>query len=394
MPSNNRRRASGLPGRPDYAILALTIVLTLSGFVVVYSASFVLGLVDFGDPYYFVIRQVIWAAGGAVLMFAAAKTDYRRLRPLAVPIMALTIAMLVAVLVVGISGGGARRWIGIGELTIQPAEFAKLSVIIYLAAWLASKGETVKSFEHGLLPFVAIIGSVSVLIMLQPNLGTTLIILVITVTMFYVAGASIAQMMALGITGLASLAFLATAAGYRADRLSAFFSAEADPQGNGFQTLQALIAMGNGGIHGLGLGASRAKFFYIPESHTDGVFAIIGEELGLIATLAILFLYMLLMFRGFQVARRARDDFGQLIATGITTWVTVQALLNIGGITRTVPLTGVPLPFLSFGSNALAAILLAMGVLLSISRFGTDRGGYQEKHPVDPRRVVRKRPES
>ncbi|MGB4861054.1 MAG: FtsW/RodA/SpoVE family cell cycle protein, partial [Tepidiformaceae bacterium] len=133
---------------------------------------------------------------------------------------------------------------------------------------------------------------------------------------------------------------------------------------------------------------------YIPESHTDGVFAIIGEELGLIATLAILFLYMLLMFRGFQVARRARDDFGQLIATGITTWVTVQALLNIGGITRTVPLTGVPLPFLSFGSNALAAILLAMGVLLSISRFGTDRGGYQEKHPVDPRRVVRKRPES
>jgi cell division protein FtsW len=319
-----------------------------------------------------------------------ARTDYRRLRPLAVPIMAATIAMLVAVLVIGIQGGGARRWIGVGELTIQPAEFAKLAVIIYLAAWLASKGAEVRSFEHGLVPFVLIIGSVSVLIMLQPNLGTTVIILCITVTMFYVAGASIAQMAALAVTGFTSMAILATMAGYRAERLSAFFSAEADPQGNGFQTLQSLIAIGNGGIHGLGLGASRAKFFYIPESHTDGVFAIVGEELGLIATLTILFLYMLLMFRGFQVARRARDDFGQLIATGITTWITVQALLNIGGITRTIPLTGVPLPFLSFGSNALAAVLLAIGVLLSISRFGTDRSGYLHQHPVETRRVVKR----
>ena len=334
---------------------------------------------------------MVWAAGGAVLLFAMARTDYRRLRPLAVPIMGLTIVMLVAVLVIGVQGGGARRWIGVGELTIQPAEFAKLSIIIYLAAWLAAKGADVRSFEHGLLPFVAIIGSVSVLIMLQPNLGTTVIILCITVTMFYVAGASIAQMAALAITGFTSMAILATMAGYRADRLSAFFSAESDPQGNGFQTLQSLIAIGNGGIHGLGLGASRAKFFYIPESHTDGVFAIVGEELGLIATLTIVFLYMLFMFRGFQVARRARDDFGQLIATGITTWITVQALLNIGGITRTVPLTGVPLPFLSFGSNALAAVLLAIGVLLSISRFSTDRSDYLQKHPVESRRVVHRR---
>lgn len=371
--------------------MALTVVLTITGFVVVYSASFVTGLVEFGDPYYFVIRQVVWAGIGAGLLVVAARTDYRRLRTLAVPIMAATIFLLVAVLAIGIQGGGARRWIGVGELTIQPAEFAKLAVIIYLAAWLASKGDTVRSFEHGLLPFVFIIGSVSVLIMLQPNLGTTLIILIITVTMFWVAGASFAQMAALGLTGFASLAFLATAAGYRADRLSAFFSAEADPQGNGFQTLQSLIAIGNGGIHGLGLGASRAKFFYIPESHTDGVFAIVGEELGLLATLPIIVLYMVLMVRGFQVARRARDEFGQLVATGITTWVTVQALLNIGGITRTVPLTGVPLPFLSYGSNALAAILLAMGVLISISRFGTDRGGYLDKHPVDTRRVVRRK---
>ena len=374
--------------------MALTAALTVIGFVVVYSSSFVRALVDFGDPYHFLVRQMVWAAAGAIALVIMARTDYRRLRPLAVPIMALTIGLLIVVLAIGVKGGGAQRWIGVGELTIQPAEFAKISVIIYLAAWLASKGDEVRSFEHGLLPFVVIIGSVSVLILLQPNLGTTLIILIITVTMFWVAGASIGQMLALGVTGFVTLAFLATAAGYRADRLTAFFSAEADPQGNGFQTLQALIAIGNGGIHGLGLGASRAKFFYIPESHTDGVFAIVGEELGLIATIPIIALYMLLMFRGFQVARRARDEFGQLIATGITTWITIQALLNIGGITRTVPLSGVPLPFLSYGSNALASVLIAMGLLISISRFGTDRGGYADKHPVETRRVVRRRPDS
>lgn len=374
--------------------MALTAALTVIGFVVVYSSSFVRALVDFGDPYHFLVRQMVWAAAGAVALIIMARTDYRRLRPLAVPIMGLTIVLLVVVLAIGVKGGGAQRWIGVGELTIQPAEFAKIAVIIYLAAWLASKGDEVRSFEHGLLPFVMIIGSVSVLILLQPNLGTTLIILIITVTMFWVAGASVGQMLALGTTGFVTLAFLATAAGYRADRLTAFFSAEADPQGNGFQTLQALIALGNGGIHGLGLGASRAKFFYIPESHTDGVFAIVGEELGLIATIPIIALYMLLMFRGFQVARRARDEFGQLIATGITTWITIQALLNIGGITRTVPLTGVPLPFLSYGSNALASVLIAMGLLISISRFGTDRGGYADKHPVETRRVVRRRPDS
>jgi cell division protein FtsW len=374
--------------------MSLTVILTIIGFVVVYSASFVTGLVEFGDPYHFIIRQGIWASIGAVLLWAMANIDYRRLRPLAVPMMGLTILMLIAVLVIGSEGGGARRWIIVGPVTIQPSEFAKLAVIIYLAAWLASKGSDVRSFEHGLLPFVFIIGSVSALILLQPNLGTTVIIVAITVTMFYVAGASVAQMAALAVTGLGILALLATAAGYRADRLTAFFDAESDPQGNGFQTLQSLIAIGNGGIDGLGLGASRAKFFYIPESHTDGVFAIVGEELGLIATLTILFLYMLLMFRGFQVARRSRDDFGQLIATGITTWITVQALLNIGGITRTIPLTGVPLPFLSFGSNALAAVLMAMGVLISISRYGADRGGYLDKHPVETRRVVRKKPPS
>lgn len=366
-------------------------MLIVIGLVAVYSASFVIGLARFGDPNYYIIRQLVWAAFGLVLMLGAMHTDYRIYRKFAIPIMVCTILALIAVLVVGVDGGGARRWLGVGEFTIQPAEFAKLTVIIYLAAWLAGN-QSVRSWEHGLVPFVVIISLVGFLIMLQPSLGTTVIILLITVTMFWVAGASVWQMCALALTGFVAIGLLATVAGYRAERLTAFLDAEQDPAGHGFQTLQALIAMGNGGIGGLGLGASRAKFFYVPESHTDGVFAIIGEELGLLATLAVIFLFMLLMFRGFQVVRRARDDFGRLIATGITTWIAVQALLNIGGITRVIPLTGVPLPFVSYGGNALAAVMLAIGVLMSVSRFGADRGGFMERtRTPEDRQVIRRR---
>ena len=364
-------------------------VLTITGLVAVYSASFVIGLAEFGDSNHYIVRQAAWALVGTVLLFAAARTDYRVYRGMAVPIMVGTIMALLAVLVVGVSGGGAKRWIGAGELTVQPSEFAKLTVIIYLAAWLSGKGDSIRSFEHGLVPFVIIIGSVGALIMLEPNLGTTLIILLITVTMFWVAGASVGQMLGLAAAGFVCILFLATVEGYRMDRLTAFLDTSPDPLGHSFQTLQSLIALGNGGLTGLGLGESRGKFFYIPASHTDGIFAIIGEEMGIVATGAIVLLYTLLMVRGYQIARRARDDFGMLIATGITTWVMVQALLNLGGITRVIPLTGVPLPFISFGSNALASLMLAMGVLLSVSRYGRDKGNYFDR-PEDERRVVQR----
>lgn len=366
----------------------MTGILLVTGLVAVYSASFVIGLAWFNDPHHFIVRQGAWAALGGLLLLLAMRTDYRRFRPLAVPLMGLTILALLAVLVAGESAGGARRWLGVGEFTVQPAEFAKLTVTIYLAAWLAGKGNSIRSFEHGLVPFVLIISTVAVLIMLEPNLGTTVVILAITVTMFWVAGATFLQMFALSAAGVSAITVLALIEGYRADRLSAFFHAEGDPLGHGFQTLQALIALGNGGLHGLGLGASRGKFFYVPESHTDGIYAIIGEELGIVATGTILLVYMLLMIRGYQVARRSRDQFGMLIATGITTWITVQALLNIGGITRVIPLTGVPLPFLSYGGSALAAAMLAIGVLISISRLGADRGGYMDR---DGRREIVRR---
>ncbi len=378
--------------------MALVIVLTITGLVVVYSASFVKGLTDYGDGNYFIIRQFAWAMLGTILFVTAVRFNYQFLRPLAVPIIVATLILLVAVLVAGTTVNGAQRWIGVGAFTLQPAEFAKLSVIIYLAAWLEGRGDSIRSLQQGLAPFVLMLGAVGLLIMLQPSFGTTAIIILVTVTMFYVGGASYMQMFALGVTGVLVGVVLALGAGYRADRVTGFLNHGDDSTGASFQVNQSVIAIGNGGIDGLGLGASRAKFFYVPESHTDGVFAILSEELGLIAGLSVMFLFILFTFRGYRVARRSRDQFGMLIATGITTWIIGQALLNIGGISRSIPLTGVPLPFLSFGGNALAAVMLASGVLINVSRYQHDKGGYLERQatapppsPRDGHRIVRRK---
>lgn len=360
-------------GHPDWLLVFLASALTLTGLVMVYTSSFVIGLAQFGDEHHFIIRQAIWACGGAVALIVLARMDYRILRTFAMPIMGLTLVALVAVLVVGDTVNGAKRWIGTGPFAIQPAEFAKLTTIIYLAAWLEARGAAVKSFEQGLLPFLVIIGSVAALIMAEPSLGTTFIILVITVVMFWVAGATIGQMLLIGVGGITTLIFLATVEGYRMERLTAFLNADEDTAGANFQTTQSLMAIGNGGWDGLGLGASRAKFFYIPESHTDGVFAILGEELGLVAGLAVLLLFTAFMLRGYRAGQRAPDRFGLLLATGISTWVIAQAILNIGGITRMFPLTGVPLPFLSYGGSALASVMCGVGVLISVSRAGHGR---------------------
>ena len=375
LSSNRRWVAKG----PDYTLLALIAVLTMTGLVAVYSASFVIGLAQFSDSNHFIIRQAMWAVLGGTLLLIAMRFDYHILRRFAVPLMGLTLMLLLFTLIVGTEAGGAQRWLTFGGFSLQPAEFTKLSVIVYLAAWLNSRGDNLRSFEQGLMPFIVIISAIGLLLMLQPDLGTTGIIIAITITMFWAAGATILQMGALFLSGGIAVVSLTLIEGYRFDRLSAFLSAESDPLGNGFQTLQALIALGNGGATGLGLGASRGKFFYVPASHTDGIFAILGEEMGLVATGAVLLLFVTLMLKGYQIARRAPDQFGFLLATGITTWIAMQAFVNIGGITRVIPLTGVPLPFLSYGGSALAAVLLAAGVLASISRHTSKRDEARER---------------
>jgi cell division protein FtsW len=356
---------------PDYPLLTAVAMLLIIGLVTVYSASFALGFVQFGDANYFVKRQAVWAALGIAGMLVAMQLDYRLLLRLSPLLMLAALIGLAAALVpgLGVEQNGAQRWVQLGPLpAVQPSEFAKLAVVIYKAAWLAAKGDAVRSLSLGVLPFVAMVGLVGALVMLEPDLGTAVIIAIITGTLFFIAGARLWHVLVLGGSGVVTASLLIVTGGYRMDRILSFTSAEADPQGVGFQTLQLLVAFGSGGISGLGLGVSRQKFFFVPGSHTDGVLAILGEELGLIGVTVVIALFAMLLWRGLVIARRAADPFGSLLAMGIVTWIGFQALINAGGVTRLLPLTGIPLPFLSAGGSSLAVTLTAVGVLLSVSR--------------------------
>ena len=369
-------------------------MLLVVGLLIVYSSSFALGILAFDDANYFVFRQAVWAAIGVAGLLVLMRIDYRWLRAISPLLVLAAIVGLVAVLVpgIGLERNGAQRWISLGPLTGQPSEFAKLALIIYVAAWLSGKETFVRSFALGFVPFVLMVGVVAGLVLLEPDTGTAVVLVLTTVTLFFIAGASLTHMAALLGIGSISAMFLILTASYRVDRITAFFGAESDPTGIGFHTLQLLIGLGSGGITGLGFGASRQKLFYIPGSHTDGVFAVLGEELGIIGAVAVLLLFAALIYRGFRVVLHARDEFGALLATGIVCWIAYQALINVGGITRTIPMTGIPMPFLSYGGSALAALLAGIGILLSVSRHATggpavERGRTQNKRsPATVRR--------
>jgi cell division protein FtsW len=385
----NRLRAA----QPDYVILTLVVALLVLGLITVYSSSFALGLLAYNDVTYFVVRQAVWAVLGLVALVFLMRTDYQVLRQASPALMAIALVGLVAVLVpgIGVERNGATRWIGVGSLPpAQPSEFAKLALIVYVAAWLSSQKLEVKSFAMGFVPFVLLVGLVAGLVMLEPDMGTTLIIVLIMMTLFFVAGGSLTHLAALVLIGAVMGGLLILFGDYRLDRLFSFTSAEADPEGRGFHILQLLIALGSGGINGLGIGASRQKFFYVPGSHTDGAFAILGEELGFIGAVLVIALFAFLIYRGFRTIVNARDDFGALLTVGVISWIAYQALINVGGITRSIPLTGVPLPFLSYGGSALAALLAGIGIVLSVSRYGRDKGYLdRERRVLAPARVAR-----
>lgn len=364
-------------GKPDYVILGVVLVLLFIGLVMVYSASFTLGLADFNDSNYFIFRQILWAAVGVVIMGVCMQVDYRLLKPLSPLILLAALLSLALVLVpgLGVAQNGAQRWIQLGPLPpIQPSEAVKLAMIIYIAAWLAAKGEHVKRWSLGFLPFVIMVGVVGGLVMIQPDMGTTLVIIMTTCIMFFIGGASWGAVFTLAAGGLVSGLMLISVASYRSERLWAFFHAEEDPAGAGYHILQLLIALGSGGLTGLGLGESRQKFFYVPGAHTDGIFAILAEEAGFIGAVVVIVLFALLVYRGFKVVFNAQDEFGALLAVGIVSWIACQALLNVGGVTRSIPLTGIPLPFMSYGGSALWALMAGVGLLLSISRYAARTG--------------------
>lgn len=361
---------------PDYGLFAVVAVLVVLGLLMVYSSSYAVAAYDYDDPHYIIRRQLAWAIVGFGALIVLMNIDYHWLQRLAVPLMVVTLLALALVIIpgVGTEVNGARRWLGVGPLTGQPSELAKLAVLVYMAAWLAAKGDDLKHFSLGVVPFVAIVSLVGGLILAEPDLGTAVMIGVITGTLFFVAESRLVHVLYLAAGALGAGLVLVLTAGYRMDRIFSFTSAEADPSGVGFQTLQLLVAFGSGGLWGLGLGVSRQKFFYVPGAYNDGVMSIVGEELGFVGAVAVLALFALLLWRAAWVAHRAPDGFGALLVTGVIAWIGIQALINIAGVTRMIPLTGIPLPFLSAGGSALATTLAAVGIVLSVSRYA-DHGG-------------------
>ena len=363
---------------PDFWLIALILTLVMFGIVMVFSSSFAIGIQqESGNSYYFVIRQAIWALIGLSGMTVAALVDYHYWRRFSLPGMIVILLLMAAlVFIPGLGSGGAewgaKRWIGLGPLSFQPSEVAKIILVIYLADWLGQKGKKIRNFSYGLIPFALFLGALIGLVMLQPDLGTATLMAAIGISVFLVAGADLLQLGALISLGSVSFMALALGSAYRRARILIFLNPDSDPLRTGYQLAQSRLALGSGGLFGLGLGASREKFTWLPAAQNDAIFAVIGEELGLIGCAFVLFLFVLLAWRGYRIATKAPDTFGSLIAVGIVTWIIFQAAINIGGITLTIPFTGIPLPFISYGGTALAVSLTAMGILLNISRQSTD----------------------
>jgi cell division protein FtsW len=355
--------------RGDRALVLAVLALTAFGLVMVFSASEVQGWLWFHNAAYYFERQLLWLALGVVLLWAAAHIDYHRLRPLAWPLAGATVVLMVVVLLphFGIEVNGARRWLRLGPMQMQPAELAKVASIIFMALWLERHRERIGSLEDGVVPFLALLGLVTVLVILERDLGTTMIVAGILLSQFLVAGGRKRHvLLLLLIVGLCLYVFIRMEP-YRLHRILAFVDPWSDPLNTGFQAIQSVVALGSGGVTGLGLGHSIQKYQWLPFAHTDFIFAIVGEETGLIGTTIVLALFGLFAYRGYRVALKAPDAFGSLLACGVTTWIAFQALINIAAVTVTLPTTGIPLPFISYGGSSLAITLLAVGILMNVS---------------------------
>ena len=361
----------------DPALLAITLVLALVGVVMVFSASAVVAGSRFHDPWYFLKRQLAWLGAGLLVMHLVSKIDYALWRKLSVPLLLMTTVLLVLVLVpsLGSAAKGARRWLHVGPINIQPAELTKFVVVIYVAAYVSKKQDQLAQFARGLLPPLIVLGLLSGLILLEPDLGTVVVMGLVVVTLLFLAGARIKHLGLLSLCALPAVAALIFGSSYRRQRLMTFLSPWKNASDSGFQITQSFLAFGSGGPFGVGLGEGKQKLFFLPEAHTDFVLALVGEELGLAGSVAIVLLFGLFVLKGFQIAGRARDPFGRYLAMGITMLVGMQALVNAGVVTGLLPTKGLTLPFVSYGGSSLVANLFGVGILLSISR---DRQGGRE----------------
>src|SRR4030042_4783679 len=349
--------------RPDFILLGAVAALVLFGLLMIYNASPVTSLRDFGDPLYLTRLQAIWVVVGAIFGFVVFKMPYTFWQKTAPFIILLALILLAAVFIpgLGIKAYGAQRWLNLGFVGGQPAEFAKLAYIIYLSAFLAKKIR--------FIPFLLITAGIAAIVVAQKDLGTTVIITLIGLALYFVAGGALWHLAALVPVMAAFATFFIFTSGYRKARLLSFLNPSIDTQGISYHVNQVLIAIGSGGVFGVGLGESRQKYGYIPEVTTDSIFAVIGNELGFVGALVFIAVFLIIIYRGFTIARAAPDKFGQLVAGGISTWVCLQTFINLAGLTALLPLTGVPLPFTSYGGSSLVATLLSAALLLNISRY-------------------------
>jgi cell division protein FtsW len=368
-----RKRAQGIVrrGDPDYILFFAALTLVALGIIMVFSASMVKSIRFYGHPYYYLFRQSLWAGLGLTGMFFLMNYDCWRYRNLIFIAYILSLLLLILVLIPGAGQmrDGARRWLGIGSLGFQPAELAKFTTILFLADNLARTKEKIREFITGLAPYLAVLGITFGLILLEPDLGTAVTIAGTAVVVLYISGAKLFHLAFLGAASTPLLYYVIMSEDYRRQRFLAFLDPWKDPTGTGWQIIQALYALGTGGPFGTGVGYSRQKWSYLPQPDTDFIFAVIGEELGFFGTGLVLLLFFTFAWRGYRTAMAAPDRYSCLLAAGFTTLISLQAVVNIGVATGSLPITGITLPFVSYGGSSLLVSLLSAGVLLNISRY-------------------------
>lgn len=358
----------------DYPLFITVIILSVFGLVMVYDASVAQAYKDYGDKYLYVRQQSLWMVLGFLSLGFFSIFDHRLFKKIALPILVISFLMLLAVFIpgLGVSAGGAHRWIRLGAFSIQPAELIKLAAIIFFASLFEKDRSPVffaRTLQSKMFPFLSVVFLVAAVVgVLQRDLGSTIVFVLICLTMFVVAGGPLKYLWGLLPFSLMGFLVFALSSEYRKHRILAFLDPFSDPQGYSYHITQVLIALGGGGILGLGVGQSRQKYEYIPEVTTDSIFAIVGEEFGFIGGLVLISLFSFLIYRGFKIAENAEDGFSKLLAFGIVSWLSIQTVINLAAMVSLIPLTGVPLPFISYGGSALLINLVAVGILLNISR--------------------------
>ncbi len=371
---NPEAQAPDERGLLDLPFLILTVMLVIIGVIMLFSASYVSAYYrEGGRPAYYFVRQGGFAVAGLLVMWFISRLNYQLWRALGFPILLISIVFLMLVPLIGTSSGGARRWIGLGFVSFQPSEIAKVGVVLSFASMMTRWRDRMYDFRYGVAPYLVIMGVIAFLLYLEPHLSATLIIIMTGAVMMFLGGTDKKWLVGLALAGAALVAVYLLTKGYSGNRIRAWMHPEDLPRDDGYQIIQSRYAIGSGGLTGLGFGKSRQKYLYLPEEHNDYIFAVVCEELGFIGAMVIVVLFLLLILRGYWISMHARDRFGALLVAGMVTLLGLQVFLNIGVVSNLLPSTGISLPFFSYGGTALLVNLAQMGMILSVSRQSTNQ---------------------